>query len=166
MVTFGKSKKPSSKPRSAITEFFAIGVGSAPAESLLKDLAEQTGGACELVTPSESISEAVLRMTQRIRSARTSSIAIHWEGGEVLWQSKLPKQVFSDETIHVHARLTANEQTHGDPHTALDGRKRLEWKRSRTFDATGIQRGHCLEWLRGQKSPASRDEKAAEEAGS
>ncbi len=83
---------------------FAIGVGSAPAESLLKDLAEQTGGACELVTPSESISEAVLRMTQRIRSARTSSIAIHWEG-EVLWQSKLPKQVFSDETIHVHARI-------------------------------------------------------------
>ena len=58
---------------------FAIGVGSAPAESLLKDLAEQTGGACELVTPSESISEAVLRMTQRIRSARTSSISIHWE---------------------------------------------------------------------------------------
>ena len=83
---------------------FAIGVGSAPAESLLKDLAEQTGGACELVTPSESIAEAVLRMTQRIRSARTSSIAIEW-GGEVLWQSKLPKQVFSDETIHVHARV-------------------------------------------------------------
>ncbi len=83
---------------------FAIGVGSAPAESLLKDLAEQTGGACELVTPSESIAEAVLRMTQRIRSARTSSIAIQW-GGEVLWQSKLPKQVFSEETIHVHARV-------------------------------------------------------------
>ncbi len=83
---------------------FAIGVGSAPAESLLKDLAEQTGGACELVTPSESIAEAVLRMTQRIRSARTSSIAIHWDG-EVLWQSKLPKQVFSEETIHVYARI-------------------------------------------------------------
>jgi len=83
---------------------FAIGVGSAPAESLLKDLAEQTGGACELVTPSESIAEAVLRMTQRIRSTRTSSIAIEW-GSEVLWQSKLPKQVFSDETIHVHARV-------------------------------------------------------------
>jgi len=83
---------------------FAIGVGSAPAESLLKELAEQTGGACELVTPSESMAEAVLRMTQRMRSARTSSIGIAWEG-EVLWQSKLPKQVFSDETLHVHARL-------------------------------------------------------------
>jgi Ca-activated chloride channel family protein len=89
---------------------FAIGVGSAPAESLLKDLAEQTGGACELVTPLESISEAVLRMTQRIRSARTSSISIHWES-EVLWQSKLPKQVFSDETIHVYARVKNNPAT-------------------------------------------------------
>ena len=89
---------------------FAIGVGSAPAESLLKDLAEQTGGACELVTPSESIAEAVLRMTQRIRSARTSSIAIHWDG-EVLWQSKLPKQVFSEETIHVHARVKNKPST-------------------------------------------------------
>jgi hypothetical protein len=58
------------------------------------------------VTPSESIAEAVLRMTERMRSARTSSIAIEWSGG-VLWQSPLPKQVFSEETIHVYARLSA-----------------------------------------------------------
>lgn len=83
---------------------FAIGVGSAPAESLLKDLAEKTGGACDLVAPNESISESVLRMTQRMRSTRSSKISIGWEG-EVLWQSELKKQVFSDETIHVHARL-------------------------------------------------------------
>lgn len=85
---------------------FAIGVGSAPAESLLKELAERTGGACELVTPSESIAEAVLRMTDRMRSARTSSIGIQWTG-EVLWQSPLPKQVFSEETIHVYARVSS-----------------------------------------------------------
>ncbi len=83
---------------------FAIGVGSAPAESLLRELAEQTGGACDLVTPSESIAEALLRMMQRIRASRTNSISIEWDG-EVLWQSKLPKQIFSEETIHVHARL-------------------------------------------------------------
>jgi Ca-activated chloride channel family protein len=83
---------------------FAIGVGSAPAESLLKDLAEQTGGACELVTPTESIAEAVLRMTHKMRSTRTSTVQIDW-AGEVLWQSQLPKQVFAGETIHVHARL-------------------------------------------------------------
>ncbi len=83
---------------------FAIGVGSAPAESLLKELAEQTGGACELVTPTEHIAEAVLRMTHRMRSARSGAITLDWTD-DVLWQSELPKQVFSDETIHVHARL-------------------------------------------------------------
>ena len=89
---------------------FAIGVGSAPAESLLRDVAELTGGACELVTPGESIADAVLRMTKRMRSARTSSIEIQW-GDEVLWQSKLPKQVFSDETIHVFGRLSTKPIT-------------------------------------------------------
>ena len=83
---------------------FAIGVGSAPAESLLRELAEQTGGSCELVTPSESIADSVLRMTKRMRSARTSSLSINWHG-EVTWQASLPKQVFADETIHVFAKL-------------------------------------------------------------
>ena len=88
---------------------FAIGVGSAPAESLLRDLAEQTGGSCELVTPNESISQAVLRMTERIRAARTTSLTIDWRD-EVEWQSALPKQVFSDETIHVFAKLKNKPQ--------------------------------------------------------
>ena len=111
---------------------FAIGVGSAPAESLLKDLAEQTGGACELVSPRESIAEAILRMTQRIRSSRTSAIAIEWEG-EVLWQSKLPKQVFSDETIHVHARVKARPTTSptlkwtADHNVGQDAAPSIEW---------------------------------------
>lgn len=83
---------------------FAIGVGSAPAESLLRNLAEQTGGSCELVSPNESIADSVLRMTIRMRSARTSSLSINWPG-EVVWQSSLPKQVFADETVHVFAKL-------------------------------------------------------------
>ncbi len=83
---------------------FAIGVGSAPAESLLRELAELTGGSCELVTPNESIAEVVLRMTERMRSSRTQSLRIEWDG-EVHWQSKLPKQVFSEETLHIVAQL-------------------------------------------------------------
>jgi Ca-activated chloride channel family protein len=34
---------------------FAIGVGSSPADSLLRQLAEDTGGACDLVGPFEDI---------------------------------------------------------------------------------------------------------------
>ena len=90
---------------------FAIGVGSAPAESLLRELAEKTGGACELITPHESISGGVLRMLQRMRSARSASVQIAWQQ-EVLWQSALPKQVFSEETVHVFAKLKDK------PHTA------------------------------------------------
>ena len=89
---------------------FAIGVGSAPAESLLRDLAEKTGGACELITPHESISGGVLRMLQRMRSTRSTSVQIAWQE-EVLWQSTLPKQVFSEETVHVFAKLKAKPES-------------------------------------------------------
>jgi Ca-activated chloride channel family protein len=137
---------------------FAIGVGSAPAESLLKDLAEQTGGACELVTPSESISEAVLRMTQRIRSARTSSIAIHWEG-EVLWQSKLPKQVFSDETIHVHARLKNKPTTTPTLRWTVENVLNEESAPSIDWNSTGA----LPRMVAGAEITSITDEKAAEE---
>jgi Ca-activated chloride channel family protein len=83
---------------------FAIGVGSAPAESLLRELAEGTGGACELVTPNESMAAAVLRMFERMRSARSVGLSINW-GQTPLWQSTLPKQVFANETVHAFAVL-------------------------------------------------------------
>jgi Ca-activated chloride channel family protein len=137
---------------------FAIGVGSAPAESLLKDLAEQTGGACELVTPSESISEAVLRMTQRIRSARTSSISIHWEG-EVLWQSKLPKQVFSDETIHVHARVKSKPTVTPTLRWTVENVLNEESAPSIDWNSTGA----LPRMVAGAEITSITDEKAAEE---
>ncbi len=137
---------------------FAIGVGSAPAESLLQDLAEQTGGACELVTPSESISEAVLRMTQRIRSARTSSISIHWEG-EVLWQSKLPKQVFSDETIHVYARVKNKPATTPTLRWTVENFFNEESAPSIDWNSTGA----LPRMVAGAEITSVADEKAAED---
>jgi Ca-activated chloride channel homolog len=137
---------------------FAIGVGSAPAESLLKDLAEQTGGACELVTPSESIAEAVLRMTQRIRSARTSSIAIHWED-EVLWQSKLPKQVFSEETIHVHARVKNKPTVNPTLRWTVENVLNEESAPTIDWNTTGA----LPRMVAGTEIPTISDEKAAEE---
>ena len=85
---------------------FAIGVGSAPAESLLQDLAVRTGGACELVTPNESIEEATHRMFERIRSFHTDKIELKCASG-VDWRSHLPIQIFSNETIHVFANLSS-----------------------------------------------------------
>jgi Ca-activated chloride channel family protein len=83
---------------------FAIGVGSAPAESLLRDLADKTGGACELVSPQEDISAAIVRMFRRMRGAQTAQLRVDW-GQTPLWQSPLPRQLYGEETVHLFARL-------------------------------------------------------------
>ena len=67
---------------------FAIGVGSSPAESLLRDLAEKTGGACELVSPNEDISAAIMRMFRRMRGAQAAQLKVEWSGNPD-WQSPL-----------------------------------------------------------------------------
>ena len=81
---------------------FAIGVGSAPAESLLRRLADETGGACELVTPNEDIATAIVRMYQKIASPRLRNAAIAWPQTPQ-WTTPLPRSAFPGETLHVFA---------------------------------------------------------------
>lgn len=83
---------------------FAVGVSSAPAESLLRELAEKSGGACELVAPNEDISLAVMRMFNRMRASRTVDIDVNW-GTKPIWQSRLARQLFDGETVHVFAQF-------------------------------------------------------------
>ena len=83
---------------------FAVGVSSAPAESLLRELAEKSGGACELVSPHEDISLAVMRMFNRMRASRSVDIDVNW-GTKPIWQSRLTRQLFDGETVHVFAQF-------------------------------------------------------------
>ncbi|MBR5734106.1 MAG: VWA domain-containing protein, partial [Desulfovibrionaceae bacterium] len=85
---------------------FAIGVGDSPAESLLREMAEQTGGACEFVTSSENMAEAIIRMFRRMRGSIAHDIRIDWHG-ETLWQSALPKFIYDGETVHCFAAMRA-----------------------------------------------------------
>jgi hypothetical protein len=95
--------------RNSNHRIFAIGVGSAPAESLLRQLALDTGGACELVSPTEDMKPAVMRMLHRIRSRRTQSLSIDW-GHKPAWVTQLPQSLFAGDTIHVFAGF--NEPAH------------------------------------------------------
>lgn len=88
--------------RHANHRIFAIGVGSAPAESLLRQLAEGTGGACELVSPNEDMQAAVMRMLTRIRSHRAEGLTVDW-GFKPAWVTQLPLSLFEGDTIHVFA---------------------------------------------------------------
>ena len=83
---------------------FAMGVGSAPGESLLTNLASQTGGMCDLLSQREDMTAAVIRLFKRMRQGQAIDVDINW-GSKPLWQSKLPKLVAPGETIHVFCEL-------------------------------------------------------------
>lgn len=82
---------------------YALGVGSAPADSLLQELAESTGGACEMVSPNEDMSQAIERMVTRMRQAQAVKAALQ-VSEEVIWTSPMPKRLANDETVHLFVR--------------------------------------------------------------
>lgn len=85
-------------------KIFVLGVGYAPGENLLQQMAEATGGSCELVTPDEDMGEAMLRMFQRMRQPGISKLKIDWQQ-KPLWESALPKGLYNGETLHAFALL-------------------------------------------------------------
>lgn len=85
---------------------YALGVGSAPAESLLREMAEATGGACEFATPHEDMAAAVQRLLARIRLAWPVQPRVLADGTP-LWCSPVPSRMVAGETLHVFLRLPA-----------------------------------------------------------
>jgi len=81
---------------------FAIGVSSAPAESLLRKLAEETGGACELISPRDDFEAAISRQLNRMRGQKAAEVEIDW-GAEPVWRTVLPKYLYDGETLHIFA---------------------------------------------------------------
>ena len=83
---------------------FAIGVGSSPAEGVLRSLAEATGGACEFATPGEALEAAARRMLARIRQQPWRDVRIDW-GTAPVWQTALPASVFGGDTVIAFAGM-------------------------------------------------------------
>ena len=66
--------------RAAGQRVFTVGIGAAPAEGVLRQLAETTGGACEFVAPDEDAEAGILRMFARLRSPRVDHADVTWPG--------------------------------------------------------------------------------------
>jgi Ca-activated chloride channel family protein len=77
---------------------FAIGLGTAPAEGVLRSLAEATGGVCEFATPGEALEAAARRMLSRIRQSPWRGPRVIW-GADPEWQTELPLSVFGADTV-------------------------------------------------------------------
>lgn len=94
------------KARALGHRVFVVGIGSAPAEGVLRRLADETGGACDFVAPGEAVEPAVLRMFARLRSQRMASLELAWPAGaKPLWMSALPGSVFDGDAVTVWARF-------------------------------------------------------------
>ncbi|MBN8491172.1 MAG: VWA domain-containing protein [Burkholderiales bacterium] len=85
---------------------FAIGVGAAPAECVLRQLAEATGGACEFATPGESLEAAAQRMLARVRQVPLRELQVDW-GQTPAWQSAVPATAFGGDTVMAFAGFAA-----------------------------------------------------------
>jgi Ca-activated chloride channel family protein len=53
---------------------FTVGVGSAVSEAFVRQLAADTGGECELVSPREGMADRVVRHFERMRAPRAKSV--------------------------------------------------------------------------------------------
>lgn len=85
---------------------FIVGIGSSPAESHLRRLAQATGGACDFVAPGEAVEAAILRMFARLRSPRMVSVSLAWpEESAPVWVSDLVPSIFDSDTVTVFALL-------------------------------------------------------------
>ncbi len=87
---------------------FVVGIGSSPSEGLIRELAEQTGGACDFVAPGEDVDPAILRMFARLRAPLVRNLSVTWpEGCKPSWTSALGHAVFDGDTLHVFASVSA-----------------------------------------------------------
>jgi len=84
---------------------FTVGVGLSAVEGLVVELAKQTGGACETVTPQEGMSERILAQFHRLRQPRLNLKGLRL-GCKPDWFTPLAKAVFAGDTVHVFAGIT------------------------------------------------------------
>lgn len=142
---------------------FALGVGSAPAESLLRELAEVSGGACEMVSPKQSMQQAVARLLERMRHACAIQCSVESDA-ELLYQSPSPRNISQGDTVHQWAQssskplaaprqrwtLTGPKRSHEQTHQAehlmwdTDGVLPRLCAAQRLLDTTDAQRQRAL----------------------
>ena len=98
------------RARAAGDRIFTVGVGHAVSEAFLRDLAEQTGGACELVAPSEAIAERIERHFRRIYQPRLASARIDWPLPPERQSPGALEGAYLGDTLHVFAWFDAQPE--------------------------------------------------------
>ncbi len=82
---------------------FSIGVGSAVSEKLVRNLASETLGSSEFVSPNENMVNKIHRHFKRIFMPPLTQVNLNC-GQNIIWQST-PKSLFVGDSITIFARL-------------------------------------------------------------
>lgn len=84
---------------------FTVGVGSAVSEAILKNLADRTNGACELVSPNENMAQHIVRHYLRINQPKAKSMDLSWPSPTINQAPSEFTTVYAGDTIHVFGWL-------------------------------------------------------------
>ncbi len=99
---------------------FIVGIGSAPSESNLRRMAEETLGACDFVGPGEDVGPAVTNMFARLRTSAIRELKISWPNSMVpSWVSAMEQVAYDGDTVYAFAKFRG--QVTGE--IALSGKK-------------------------------------------
>jgi Ca-activated chloride channel family protein len=66
------------KQINSIHRLFPICIGITANENLMRELAEQSGGACEMAGRNEDIAHAIVRTFQHLRHAEPMELNVDW----------------------------------------------------------------------------------------
>lgn len=81
---------------------FTLGIGSAVAQDVVQKLADDTGGACELVSPTEDMSTRIYRHFNRMRQPQMEALDIRWPQ-KPLWVAQPERACFAGDAFTVFA---------------------------------------------------------------
>lgn len=81
---------------------FTMGIGSAVAEDTVRILADRTGGACELVSPTEDMASRIYNHFARMRQPRLAGLTMSWTTPP-LWEVRPERACFAGDAYTVVA---------------------------------------------------------------
>ncbi len=89
---------------------FTVGVGSAVSEWFVRQLAKETGGACELVSPRENMAEKIVHHFRRIYLPRADHVEFQWPVQPSRTAPRIIGPVYDGDTLHIFGFFTEKPQ--------------------------------------------------------
>ena len=102
---------------------FSVGIGAAVSERTVRELSERTGGACEFVSPNESMAGQIVRHFKRMSLPASRSAEIFWPSDPVHTAPGKLTAVFAGDTVHAFAWFAQQPRGEAILRLNVDGRE-------------------------------------------